>query len=125
MATQETRTDQIEAAGVRSAEEPRSSGRFAVAGRWARRYWKLSWAWRFNLAILVLAVSSTAAIQITDALGRDQAVMMARGVYYGVVLVWTVGAGVQLFLLFKQSFTAPISQPSSDAGSEAEQNKAQ
>ncbi len=125
MATQETRTDQIEAAGVGSAEERKSAKRFAAIGWWARRYRELSWAWRFNLAILVLAVLNAATIQIADAFGHGSVSAICRAIYSVVVAIWFVGAVFTILVTFKRFFTPSRTQPPTDAGNHPGYDKVQ
>ncbi len=116
MATPETQTGRIEAAGLPAAEERKSSRRFITTAWWARRYRELSWPWRFNLAILVLAVLNAVTILIADAFGREVVVAICSAIYSAVVLVWISGFCVQMLLLVRGFFSSTRTTPPSDPG---------
>ena len=125
MATQETRTDQIEAAGVGSAEEPKSAKRFVTIVWWAQRIKEMSWPGRFNLVVLVLAVLNSATILIADAFGWGSVVSICSAIYAIVVAIWFVGAVFTILVAFKRFFTPSRTQPPTDAGNHAGYDKVQ
>ena len=121
MATPETRTDRIETAGLLPAEQRKSPRRFITTRWWARRYRELSWAWRFNLIILILALLNSLVILIANPLGLVWVVVIGSAFYSAVVLAWVVGAIILIALSVKQFFAPPRNQPPPNAGSDTEQ----
>ena len=125
MATPETRTGQIEAAALPSAKERQTAKRFIRAGWWTKRYRELSWAWRFNLAALILASLNAAAIRIGGAFDWDSMVTICTILYGSVVFVWFIGSMILIALSAKEIFASPKSQLPSDTGNDTEQYPAQ
>jgi len=81
----------------------------------------LSWAWRFNIVILILALLNSLTILIANAFGSVSVVAIGSAFYSVVVLVWVVGAIILIALSVKQFFAPPRNRPPPDTGNDSEQ----
>ena len=124
MATPETRTDQIAAVSLTTTEERKPARRFITAAWWVNRYRELSWAWRFNLAILALAALNSVAILIANAFGLGLVVTICSVFYSAAILAWLIGSIILIALSVREFFAAPGAQPPPDTGNHPEQGKA-
>ena len=123
MAAPETRTGQSEAAGLWSAVGQKSARRFITTVWLARRFKEVSWAGRFNLAILAIALLNAAAVLSAQAFDKPATVAIGTATYSIVVLVWMVGFSVQMFLVIKRFFTSSPTGPPADTGNNSGQDK--